>query len=130
MARRLRETDNWVSRRVRWETPLSADEIGRFADLFHVPACALVDDHELSRVTAQEPPIYLPPGWPNGPRTLTVEQYAAQYPPPETTTPEQSYEKGALLIAQGCQALGIDPQRALSVVRFIAWEQEQARGER
>lgn len=53
IARRIGETEDWVSRRVRWKTPPGADEIERFAKVLRVPACAFVDDAVLAQVLAE-----------------------------------------------------------------------------
>lgn len=56
VARRLGETENWVSRRVRWETPPNADELERLARVLHVKPCAFVDDRELDGLLSGHEP--------------------------------------------------------------------------
>ncbi len=56
LARKLAESEDWVSRRIRGETPLLADELERFAEALRVDPCAFVHDDQLQRVIGHYPP--------------------------------------------------------------------------
>ncbi len=56
LARKLAESEDWVSRRIRGETPFLADELERFAEALRVDPCAFVHDDQLQRLIGHYPP--------------------------------------------------------------------------
>jgi transcriptional regulator with XRE-family HTH domain len=58
LARALGESENWVSRRVRGETPILADEIARLATALGISPCAFVDEGEFDRFVSTDPHAY------------------------------------------------------------------------
>jgi len=57
IAKRVKKSDDWVSRRLTGDGSIFSDEIEDFATALRVPPCALVDDAELERVTSEwDPP--------------------------------------------------------------------------
>lgn len=57
IARTLGESEDWVSRRVRGVTPITADELPRWADVLRVHPCNLLDIDGYPEALARVPPL-------------------------------------------------------------------------
>jgi len=72
-----------------------------------------------------------PVSWTDGPSWTYGAAGTGQPSPAEPFVPsfEQSYERAGLKIVEGLHELGVEPERAMQLVQFLAWQSGQPAAE-